>query len=354
MKIATIVGARPQFIKLAPFSEMIRRSCKEIIIHTGQHFDDLMSQQFFTELNIPKPDYNLDVKSLLHGEQTARMMIGIEKLLIIEKPDFVVVFGDTNTTMAGALVAAKLHIPIVHIEAGLRSFNRTMPEELNRITTDHLSNMLFAPTPSAMDNLGREGLKNAAYLTGDIMADSLKRYLIKAEKCSDIISRHGLTKGSYYLLTLHRPYNVDNQGRLFSILQKLDRLKKKIIFPVHPRTINVIKDVKTINFKNIVFTDPVGYIDMLALESKSSKIITDSGGIQKEAYILKIPCITLRPETEWIETVKNGWNLLFNTDEDDYGAIDIFLPDSEQDFSFGDNVAERMTNLIIQHYKNVN
>ena len=352
MKIATIVGARPQFIKLAPFSEIIRNSCREVIIHSGQHFDDFMSNQFFKELNIPKPDYNLSIKSSLQGEQTAQMMIGIESILISEKPDVVVVFGDTNTTIAGALVASKLQIPVVHIEAGLRSFNRSMPEELNRIVTDHLSDLLLAPTRTAMKNLDNEGLKEISFLLGDIMVDSIHRFLLMARRSSDIISKLQLQRDNYYLLTLHRPYNVDNPDKLHYILSKLNELKKKIIFPIHPRTINTLKALEKNQFKNISFIQPVGYLDMLILQEGSSKIITDSGGIQKEAYILKVPCVTLRPETEWIETVNDGWNLLFDTEVRDYSSIIDFLPAAEQKFSFGENVANKMVELIMQKFCN--
>lgn len=350
MTIATIVGTRPQFIKLVPFSRIIRKEYNEIIIHTGQHYDNNMSKHFFKEMDIPDPDFSLNIADDSPIDQTGRMMLGIEEVLDKISPDLIVVFGDTNTTLAGALVGSKRGIPVLHIESGLRSNNRTMPEEINRIVTDHVSDMLMAPTPKAMDNLQKEGLKERAFLTGDIMVDTLNMFIETAQKSSDIIKRIGLQPGEYYLLTLHRPYNVDDKKKLQEMLTKLNALGDKIVFPVHPRTARIKEELNNLNVTNIEFIEPVGYLDILVLENNAKKIITDSGGMQKEAYILKIPCITLRPETEWEETIAAGWNLLLHPDNPDYNIIKNFMPSAEQKFSFGINVAEKIVQLIKEKY----
>lgn len=338
-KIVSIVGARPQFIKLQPFSKEIRKDFKEIIIHTGQHFDQNMSKFFFEELNIPKPNYEFGIGGGTHAEQTARMLCEIEKALIQENPDSVVVFGDTNSTLAGALVAAKLNISLIHIEAGLRSFNMEMPEEINRKITDHISTYLFAPTNTAMRNLKNEGLLKSSYLTGDIMADSLKNALgfkKNQEKDTDFI-----------LLTLHRPYNVDDKVKLHGILNQLVKLQKRIVFPIHPRTKKILADSINKFYDKIEFVEPLGYFDFVSKMKFCSMILTDSGGVQKEAYMLKKPCITLRTETEWVETVQAGWNVLINPEEDGFlEKIISFVPPTKYENIFGDNVAEKMVQLI--------
>lgn len=342
-----MVGARPQFIKLGPLSKKIRDHFKEIVIHTGQHFDHNMSDMFFKDLGIPKPDYNLNINCKSHGEQTGQMMIELEKVLKFECPYLGIVFGDTDSTLAGSLVCSKLHIPTIHIEAGLRSFNKEMPEEINRIVSDHTSDYLFAPTQTAMQNLEKEGLSEKAILTGDIMVDALMDNIERADQTSNILETKGLAAEKYYLMTLHRPYNVDNPGKLNNILTKLSKVGGQIIFPVHPRTRKVIDDNQLIIPENVLLSEPVGYLDFIKLESFSKKIITDSGGIQKEAYLLKKPCITIRPETEWIETVEDGWNVLIDVDSDDFvNTIETFNPSQKQNDLFGKNVAQKMSDKI--------
>ena len=347
MRIISIVGARPQFIKLAPLSKELRKSHKEIIIHTGQHFDKEMSNSFFSDLDIAEPDYNLNIHGGLHGEQTGRMLTELEKAIIKEQPDLMIIFGDTNSTLAGALAGSKLHIPIVHVEAGLRSFNKEMPEEINRIVADHTSDYLFAPTETAINNLKLENLSSKTYLTGDIMVDSHKLAVERSDK-RKILDDLKIARDNYYLLTLHRPYNVDDPNNLFNILEELGKLSKQVIFAVHPRTKKIIEQNNLLIPENILLIKPVGYLDFVKLQSNSHKIITDSGGIQKEAYILKKPCITLRSETEWVETVKNGWNLLINTSsEADYSQkIESFEAPTNYKNIFGENVTGKMIDII--------
>lgn len=324
MKIITIVGARPQFIKAAPFSEVFRKENKEILIHTGQHYDENMSEIFFQELKIPKPDYNLCVGSGFHGEQTGKMLIGIEKIIHKEHPDGVLVYGDTNSTLAGALAASKLHVPVFHAESGLRSYNKLMPEEQNRVLTDHISSLLLCPTETAVKNLKREGIVKGVVNTGDIMYDAvLRNFEISKNKYGQGKWLNILNKANeitlsvevneYYLATIHRAENTDDKNKLIEIFSALEDLSKPVIVPIHPRTKTKVREID-IRLSNVSIVEPVGYLLMLYLVANSSMVITDSGGLQKEAYFLKTPCTTLRDQTEWVETLDNGWNTLSSVD----------------------------------------
>jgi len=313
MKIIAIVGARPQFIKHFPFERACEDKIELITIHTGQHYDENMSDVFFNQLKMKKPNYMLNVGSGNHGVQTAKMMIEIEKIVELEKPEGMVVYGDTNSTLAGALVASKLHVPIFHIEAGLRSFNKKMPEEINRILTDHISKAMFVPSKIAVDNLRNEGIIENVYNVGDIMKD-----LVFFVKTNNLISNNGLNK-NYYYVTIHRPYNTDHKERLLYVLNTLNNLNKKVIMSIHPRTSNLMSKYKIDErqFLNIEFILPQSYFENLSLLSFSEGLITDSGGMQKEAYWLKKRCVTIRKETEWLETLNYGANtLLFNNLKD--------------------------------------
>lgn len=316
MKIVTIVGARPQFIKAAPVSKALREADHaEILVHTGQHYDYGMSQVFFEELGISEPDIDLGVGSGSHGWQTAQMLMRIEEILLTEKPDLVLVYGDTNSTLAGTLAAVKLHITLAHVEAGLRSFNREMPEEHNRVLTDHCSDLLFCPTQTAVDNLAREGITDGVHLVGDTMYDAVLQFSEIAHRRSTILQDLKLKSKDYLLATVHRPYNTDVPENLRNILTAFLEIGESIVFPIHPRTRQRIAALDG-SFKsqlencNVQFLEPVGYLDMLVLEQHARLILTDSGGIQKEAYFFGVPCVTLRPETEWVETVEAGWNVV--------------------------------------------
>ncbi len=318
MRVLSIVGARPQFIKCSPVSRALRKRVTEILVHTGQHYDDNMSDRFFRDLDLPKPDYNLGVGSGSHASQTARMLTLIEQVLLRETPDYVVVYGDTNSTLAGALAAAKLHIPIAHIEAGLRSFNRRMPEEINRILTDHVASLLFCPTKTAVENLSREGIIDHVHNVGDVMYDAVLQFADIARQRSVILETLKLKRKEYLLATVHRPDNTDSEDSLRSILTALQSTGEQVIFPVHPRTRKSLAryGLDQAHFLNgtVRLVDPVGYLDMLMLEQNARLVLSDSGGIQKEAYFFGVPCITLRSETEWVETASTGWNVVVGRD----------------------------------------
>lgn len=320
-KIATIVGARPQFIKCAPLSRALRRRYREVLLHTGQHYDECLSGVFFEELGIPRPDYHLGVGSGSHAQQTATMLIRIEDTLARERPDIVLVFGDTNSTLAGALAAAKLHVPVAHVEAGLRSGNRAMPEEINRIAVDRVSDLLFCPTRTAVALLEREGIRRGVYHTGDVMYDAVLASIPVAKGRSSILQHLGLAPKSYYLATVHRAENTDDPARLFCILDALQALDCPVVLPLHPRTRNALGS-RTAGFgpggrfSRVRALEPVGYLDMLMLTGSARKVLTDSGGLQKEAYFLGVPSVVFRAETEWVELVDSGASVLVGADRE--------------------------------------
>ncbi|MBM4760890.1 UDP-N-acetylglucosamine 2-epimerase (non-hydrolyzing) [Bacillus sp. B15-48] len=341
MKFLTVIGARPQFIKAAPVSRELRKIHKEIYVHTGQHYDKNMSDIFFNELDIPKPDYHLNVGSSSHGKQTAKMLDEIERILFEETPDYLLVYGDTNSTLAGALAAAKLHIPVIHIEAGLRSFNKKMPEEINRIMTDHISEFLFCPTETAVKNLENENIKKNVLNVGDVMYDAVLYNRALSEKKTSILQKLGIEPKGYYLITVHRAENTDDPEKMRSIIDAFSKLEGKKVWPIHPRTRNILINlgIDLNAIPDLFVIDPVGYLDILALESNAKKIITDSGGIQKEAYFLQVPCVTLREQTEWVETLESQANILAGTNvEEILEAIQSEVNPSYKNY-FGDGQA---------------
>lgn len=356
-KIVTVIGARPQFIKAAMVSKAIKNDVNEIIIHTGQHYDKNMSDIFFEQLDIPKPKYNLGIGSGSHGKQTGEMLAKIEEVLLKEKPDYVMVYGDTNSTLAGSLAASKLLIPVIHIEAGLRSYNREMPEEQNRVLTDHISEVLICPTETAVENLKKEGITQNIYKTGDVMCDSVLYYSQMAnEKLNNsnielvpIYEKKEIHK--WYLATIHRAENTMNSKNLSIILKVFERLDNMVIFPVHPRIKKMIDELyKENKYKNIYFVEPVDYLTMLYLTKNANKVVTDSGGLQKECYILDTPCITIRNQTEWVETLRNGYNILSKPEEKElYTKImNAKIEDKNKILYYGDGkAATQIKNLIL-------
>lgn len=353
MKIASIIGARPNFIKAAPVSRELRKKFNGVLIHTGQHYDYEMNKIFFDELNISEPDYHLGVGSGTQGYQTGEMLKRIEKVLIKENPDFVLVYGDTNTTLAGAIAAVKLHIQIGHIEAGLRSFDRKMPEEINRVLTDHCSDMLFCPTQTAVNNLKSEGITNGVYLMGDVMVDALLYTKRIAEK-SKILDELNLKSKQYLVATIHRPSNTDNKENLGNIIRALCEVDETVVFPVHPRTEQYLKRYALYEgLPNAVkHIKPLGYLDFLKLIAHAKKILTDSGGVQKEAYILKVPCITRRENTEWVETVEDRWNVLVSADKEKIiAAVNEFEPDINRQRNVFGKAASRKINNVLMSFK---
>ena len=378
MKIVTVIGARPQIIKAAALSRAIKThyaDCiQEIIVHTGQHYDDNMSQVFFDELGIPRPDYNLHVGSASHGVQTARMTEGIEEILMKEKPDFIVLYGDTNSTLAGAVAAAKIHVPIVHIEAGLRSFNKSMPEEINRIVCDHCSTLLFSPTLAGIENLKREGFmmdndgpytidNPRVYHCGDIMYDNSLHFAEIAEQKTNIIQRLELADKPFILSTIHRDSNTDYPERLDAIFTAILRLSEEclIVLPLHPRTAKLLKTNLAVEKQkqifispNIIITPPVSFLEMIALERHAQLVMTDSGGVQKESYFFKKPGIILRPETEWVEIVQTGNAILADADENHIMEAWAHFKDNPPTVFpeiFGDgHAAEFMLEKMLENY----
>jgi len=317
MKIVTVVGARPQFIKATAVSRALRARHTEILVHTGQHYDYEMSGVFFDGLDLPAPDVNLNVGSGSHAGQTAAMLKGIEDVLLAERPDWLLTYGDTNSTLAAALAASKASVPIAHVEAGLRSFNRRMPEEINRVVADHLSTLLLCPSDVAVRNLDAEGISSGVHIIGDVMLDVLRSSRPRIEAAAPaVLSRHGLERDAFFVATVHRSENTDDPRRLRSLVSAFNRLDYPVLFPVHPRSRKALAADGCRIASHVHLAQPVGYVEMMALASSARAILTDSGGLQKEAYWLGVPCVTLRDETEWIETVDSGWNILAGAEPD--------------------------------------
>jgi UDP-GlcNAc3NAcA epimerase len=360
MKIVTIVGARPQFIKAAVVSRALRNYAEvnEVMIHTGQHYDNNMSSVFFKEMEIQEPNYHLGIGSGTHGVQTGKMLEAIEQVLLSEKPDWALVYGDTNSTLAGAIAAAKLHIPVAHVEAGLRSFNRYMPEEVNRVLTDHSSSLLFTPTQTALENLRREGIPTERiHLVGDVMYDAALFYRVKAVATSVILDNLGLKPDEFILATVHRAENTDDPVRLNSIISALEKISKEtpVILPLHPRTRKAIEHNKLM-LSSIIRIDPTGYFDMLSLLDGCQAVFTDSGGLQKEAYFFGKPCITLRDETEWMELVENGFNVLAGADYENILQAEKSVKKHSTDFNiklYGDpDAGESIVKILVEKANN--
>ncbi|MFB6404114.1 non-hydrolyzing UDP-N-acetylglucosamine 2-epimerase [Pseudomonas putida] len=353
-KIVTIVGARPQFIKAAAVSrEILKHSgeIEEVMIHTGQHYDPNMSQVFFDELEIPAPKYNLEVSGGTHGVMTGRMLEGIEKILIEEKPDWVLIYGDTNSTLAGALAASKLHIPVAHVEAGLRSFNMRMPEEVNRILSDRVSTLLLCPTDVAVENLAREGIVAGVQNVGDVMYDVALYYRDRARSESKILQALGLEEGGFALTTCHRAENTDSKERLTGILSALSEIAETlpVVLPLHPRTRKLVADYGLeSHLEKITVVEPLAFLDMVALEQAAKVILTDSGGVQKEAFFYQVPCITLRDETEWVETVELKFNQLVGADHQAIKAAmsNLQVPEGNFDVYGNGRAASKIVDIL--------
>lgn len=355
MKIVTILGARPQFIKAVPVSrQLYRKGITEVVVHTGQHYDRRMSAIFFEELGGAEPAYNLGISNVSHGAMTGLMLEKLEPILQAEAPDRILVYGDTNSTLAGSLAAAMMRIPLAHVEAGLRSFNRSMPEEINRVVTDRLSSLLFVPTGAGMRNLSMEGITRGVHRTGDVMFDAALMFGPLADRISPIRARLRIRPDNYYLATIHRPCNTDDPeqlNRLFRVLVRISR-DMPVILPLHPRTSAALKNREAIKkSENLHLIEPVSYLDMMTLEKNARAIITDSGGIQKEAFFHKVPCITLRNETEWQETVDAGWNTLVGSEPDKLiSAVRSAKPGRPMDEYGQGNAAEIIADLLADSY----
>jgi UDP-GlcNAc3NAcA epimerase len=348
VRIVTIVGNRPQFVKAAAVSRLLREGHEELLVHTGQHYDDELSRVFFDELGIPAPDRELGAGSGSNTEQTARILAALEPVLAELKPRLALVYGDTNSTLAGALAGAQAGIPVGHVEAGMRSFDRTMPEELNRVLTDHASALLLCSTQTAIDNLAREGVSGESHLVGDVMADvSLAFREIAAER-SSIVGDLDLEPGSYLVVTAHRSGNVDRRERLEQLVAVLEALPRPVVFPVHPRTRARLESAGLLGrLDGVTLVAPLGYLDFLELARHARAILTDSGGVQKEAYLLGVPCVTLRDTTEWVETVDTGWNVLVDLDRDAVlAALDRTPPAEHPELYGGGRAAERVRDAV--------
>lgn len=355
MKIVTVVGARPQFVKSSIVSQKLKeKNIEEIYIHTGQHYDENMSDIFFKELKIDKPKYNLHIGSGKHGEQTGKMIIEIEKVLLEEKPDGVLLYGDTNSTLAGAIVASKLHIPIFHVEGGVRTHDMNMPEEVNRVMTDHVSSLIFSPTYLGMKELEKEGLIEKGVNSGDVMLDRLLETINNYDILEDFFDKNNLEKENYYLLTMHRPYNVDNKERLKSILDILNKLDKKVIFPIHPRTKSKMREFDLLeeNYKNIDFRSPLGYEEMIQYTRYSAGVLTDSGGLPKEACFLNKKCIVIYEHAVWKELEDTNWTYIWNNLSEDELKEELKKEKSKIDILevFGNGKASEVISNSIYDY----
>ncbi len=352
MKIISIVGARPEFIQAAPITRAIqdRPGYQEILVHTGQHYDYLMSQAFFDELGIPVPDYNLGVGSGRHGQQTAAMLAQLECLFLAESPDLVMVRGDTNSTIAAVLAAAKLGILTAHVEAGERSYDRRMPEEINRVVADAISDIHLCASRTSVARLAEEGITRAVHWVGDVMYDAMLQHLPMARHKSDVLNRLGLVANRYVLVTIHRAANTDDPARLATFVECLNRAGEPVVFPIHPRTRQALQRMNAQFAHHVIATAPMSYFDMVVLEENARLIATDSGGVQREAYFLSRPCITLREETEWTETVEAGWNLLVGADPEKIeSAWRTFKPSAAHPSIFGDGCAASAIVDAIEH-----
>jgi UDP-GlcNAc3NAcA epimerase len=351
MRVVTVVGNRPQFVKAAAVSRPLRERHDEVLVHTGQHYDADMSQVFFDELPVPAPDYFLGVGSAPAAVQTARMLEALAPVLSQAEPELVIVYGDTNSTLAGALAAAQAHVPVAHVEAGMRSFDRTMPEELNRVLTDHASDLLLCSTQTAVDNLAREGIDRAVHLVGDTMADVALSTARVASERRDVLAQHGVSPGAYVLVTAHRAGNVDDPERLAALVELVLALPSPVVFPVHPRTRARLESSGLLGRlegdEGTVLTSPLGYMELLALAIHSRAVVTDSGGLQKEAYLVAVPCVTLRDRTEWVETVEAGWNTLVDLDADAaVAALENPRPADHPDLYGGGQAGTRIRDAI--------
>lgn len=351
MKIVSVVGARPEFVQVATLSRVLRQRHQEILVHTGQHYDLVMSQTFFDELTIPAPDYNLGVGSGSHASQTAKILVLLEEVLVKEKPDLVIVRGDTNSTLAGALAASKLQIPSAHVEAGERSYDWNMPEEINRLVADRLARLHLCVSQNAIAQLAQEGIHSSAHWVGDVMLDILLHMWPLARQKSQVLAKLGLQPKEYALVTIHRAGNTDDPHRLSATVNCLNACQEKVVFPAHPRTREALKKYNLHLGSNITLIEPVGYLDMLVLEESARLIATDSGGVQREAYYLKIPCLTLRDNTEWKETVSTGWNRLVGVDPDKIlESWYDFQPPSEHPPIYGDGTAAQRIVDTLEKY----
>jgi UDP-N-acetylglucosamine 2-epimerase len=348
MKVISIVGARPEFVQATPVSRALRRRHTEVLVHTGQHYDYRMSRLFFEQLDLPKPDYNLGIGSGSHGRQTGEMLTALEEVIVAERPDWVIVRGDTNSTLAGALAAAKLRVPLAHIEAGERSFNRDMPEELNRLVADRVSDVLFCISSDAAHNLAVEGVTHGVYFVGDVMLDAVRHLALQAACTSQVPEDLGLSASEYILATVHRASNTDDARHLTNIVTAFNEFDRPVVFPVHPRARQAIDTLGLTFGSHVRVIPPVGYLDMLALEQGAEAIVTDSGGVTREAYFLGVRCITLRDETEHVGTVRAGWNILVGTNpERIVRAIRDFHPSTQRPPIFGDGgAAERIVRIL--------